>query len=119
MEQFETTKRRFHNDESVVITRGRSNIEYSKFENGFFDFIYIDALHTYKSTKEDITNWYPKLKKGGIIAGHDYCLKDIGKPTEYGVIKAVTEFRKENETIIKDFRTFGNGKDICWLIETK
>jgi predicted O-methyltransferase YrrM len=42
------------------------------FEDEFFDLIYIDADHKYKSVKEDIQSWYPKLKFGGIIAGHDY-----------------------------------------------
>ena len=36
------------------------------------DFIYIDARHDYCGVKEDILMWWPKLKKGGIMAGHDY-----------------------------------------------
>jgi hypothetical protein len=48
------------------------------------DFIFIDACHSYQSVKEDLKAWYPKLKKGGCIAGHDYGL--------YGVGAAVNEF---------------------------
>jgi len=36
------------------------------------DFVFIDADHSYESVREDIECWYPKVKKGGIIAGHDY-----------------------------------------------
>jgi predicted O-methyltransferase YrrM len=35
------------------------------------DFIYIDGNHEYDYVKRDIENYFPKLKEGGIIAGHD------------------------------------------------
>lgn len=51
------------------------------------DFIYIDANHFKQHVLDDIAAWYPKVRKGGIIAGHDYCLyQDIE------VIQAVTEW---------------------------
>ena len=36
------------------------------------DFVYIDASHDYKSVQADINAWYPKVKPGGYIGGHDY-----------------------------------------------
>jgi predicted O-methyltransferase YrrM len=36
------------------------------------DFIYIDGNHQYSSVKEDIFNWLPKIKRGGVLSGHDY-----------------------------------------------
>lgn len=39
----------------------------------FFDFVYIDAAHDYKSVKLDVMNWYFSVRKGGILCGHDYC----------------------------------------------
>ena len=42
------------------------------FRDQTLDFIYIDANHTYESAKEDIQLWYPKIKVGGMISGHDY-----------------------------------------------
>ena len=36
------------------------------------DFVFIDAAHDYESVKKDILAWLPKVKKTGIIAGHDY-----------------------------------------------
>ena len=43
------------------------------------DFIYIDGNHDYKFVKEDMKNYYKKLKKGGILAGHDIPRSDVCK----------------------------------------
>jgi hypothetical protein len=43
-----------------------------QFEDGYFDFVYIDASHTYEAVVADLEAWYPKIRKGGMIAGHDY-----------------------------------------------
>lgn len=47
------------------------------------DFVYIDANHTYESVKQDIRLWFPKVKKGGIISGHDYLDISTFNQTEY------------------------------------
>ena len=39
--------------------------------DGILDFVFIDADHQYESIKQDIELWLPKVKKGGILAGHD------------------------------------------------
>lgn len=35
------------------------------------DFVYVDACHQYESVKQDLELWWPKLRSGGILAGHD------------------------------------------------
>jgi len=42
------------------------------FEDESLDFIYIDGNHGLKYVIEDLWNWSPKIRKGGIIAGHDW-----------------------------------------------
>jgi hypothetical protein len=42
------------------------------FPDESLDFVYIDADHEYSHVMEDITEWSKKLKKGGIMSGHDY-----------------------------------------------
>lgn len=37
------------------------------------DIVFIDGSHDYKSVKQDIILWLPKIRKGGILCGHDYC----------------------------------------------
>ena len=44
------------------------------FENESIDFVYIDGNHGLKFVIEDIYGWTKKVKKGGIISGHDYAL---------------------------------------------
>lgn len=48
------------------------------------DFVYIDALHDFDSVMLDIINWVPKVRPGGIVAGHDYATN-----MQFGVIPAV------------------------------
>lgn len=48
-----------------------SKIATSIFKDNSLDMVFIDADHRYSHIKEDIEMWLPKLKQGGIIAGHD------------------------------------------------
>jgi predicted O-methyltransferase YrrM len=54
------------------------------------DMCFIDADHHYESVIRDINAYWPKVKKGGIISGHD--IDDAKTP---GVRKAVEEFYAE------------------------
>ena len=58
----------------------------SLYSNRSLDFVYIDASHEYDDIIKDLHAWYPKVKKGGFIGGHDY---GTGYP---GVKQAVDEF---------------------------
>ena len=51
-----------------------------------FDFVYIDGNHEYEYVIKDLSNYYPLVKAGGILAGHDYT------GSWPGVVKAVNEF---------------------------
>ena len=42
------------------------------FKDESLDFVYIDGNHKIKYIVEDIFEWYRKIKKGGVISGHDY-----------------------------------------------
>lgn len=59
------------------------------FADGSLDFAFIDAGHDYESVKNDISYWYPKVKSGGILAGHDY-------PTWAEVTNAVNDWANSN-----------------------
>ncbi len=74
------------------------------------DFVYIDGDHRYKTVKKDLELYYPKLRIGGVLAGHDIDLGGhlmVNKPgwknTE-GVAEAVIEFatKKNLKLYMKD-----------------
>jgi len=59
------------------------------------DFAYIDANHSYKYIKEDMKNFWGKVKVGGIMGGHDY-YNGFHRICD-DVIRAVGEFAYENK----------------------
>lgn len=50
-----------------------------RFRDKEFDLVFIDASHDYQSVLNDILAWKPKVRKGGIICGHDF-FKSGDKP---------------------------------------
>ena len=70
----------------------------SMFEDNSIDFVFIDAGHDYDSVRADILAWYPKVKKGGIIAGHDYFLNH---PVLKDVYTVVNELFPNNHSRIE------------------
>jgi predicted O-methyltransferase YrrM len=43
-----------------------------RFENGSCALVLIDAAHEYDAVKNDIAAWWPRVAKGGTLAGDDY-----------------------------------------------
>jgi len=67
-------------------------------EDQSLDFVFIDADHSYEAVKADILAWRPKIRTGGIIAGHDYKgFRD--RRGDYGVSRAVHEIFGESNVI--------------------
>ena len=81
----------------ITIKRGTSEKELKKFENGYFDWVYIDTAHSYKQTIKELELCRMKVKDGGIIAGHDYCQGNITEALAYGVVQAVNRFCIKND----------------------
>jgi hypothetical protein len=86
--------------------------------DGELDFVYLDARHDEHSVLEDLEAWYPKLRPGGVFAGHDY-LDGHVRGTEFGVRRAVDAFFDPRKVAV--YATQGRPPWIewyaSWLVE--
>lgn len=57
---------------NCTIIRKTSMDAVTDFKDGSLDFVYIDGNHNFRYIAEDIYEWASKVKRGGVIAGHDY-----------------------------------------------
>ena len=83
---FYTNKVEKRYGERLTAIEGMSQDVHHKIDDASCDLIFIDADHSYPAVKQDIINYTPKLKQGGILSGHD-----IDFP---GVNQAVNEMLK-------------------------
>jgi hypothetical protein len=75
----------------LIIKQGVSWEEIAKFQDNFFDYIYIDADHKYESVKKDISIAQAKVKLGGLLQCNDFTHFDSYNFVHYGVPRAVFE----------------------------
>lgn len=97
---------------------GRSNVIKSiswdaaeRFADGSLDFIYFDGCHGFTGFALDIIRWWPKVRVGGVISGHDYCNRH-----KYGVIAVVQGFAFEHDLAV-NVTTEGRNPS-WWAIKT-
>lgn len=85
----------FHNvrysgfKDKAVIYDMDSSEAISKFEDNSLDFIFLDSANTKEDYFQELNQWYPKLKVGGIFSGHDWDTVEVTQP-------AVNLFRQQN-----------------------
>ena len=85
--------------DSVQIHRQYSIDAVREFPDQYFDWIYIDTTHSYELTKVELELYAKKIKKNGIIAGHDYTMGNWKDGIRYGVMESVHEF-----CVARDYR---------------
>lgn len=84
-----TVANTFGYDDKVEIIRDYSVNAAKEFHDESLDFVYLDARHDKKGIKEDIEAWWPKVAKGGILAGHDYA--NYNNPNNLIEVKEVVD----------------------------
>jgi hypothetical protein len=86
-------------DRRVKVDRSPSVVAATHYPDEHFDFVYIDADHTEAAVDADIRSWWPKVRRGGVLAGHDYIhaspVCNDGTQIKFGVIEAVNRFTAE------------------------
>ncbi len=82
----------------------------TRFQDATLDFVFIDGNHRYESVCADIHAWWPKLRSGGLLIGHDYA---TGRDAEgiWGVRRSVDEFVSMNQ---KELHV---GRDGTWCVQ--
>ena len=90
---------------NVMLIQDYSEHASEAFSANDFDLVYIDASHEYEDVKLDLNCWYPKLKIGGMLCGHD--------ANREGVHTALEEFSKEQEL---DLNLSDNARNF-WFIK--
>ena len=103
---------------NYTLVRLKSTEAVKHFADGSLDFVFIDGAHDYESVKEDIKTWYPKVRKGGILSGHDYYQ---GKSGGMGVIQAVDEFIAEHKLELQttewDMEAYVDDRQPDWHVQ--
>lgn len=69
--RYEEAKERVK-DFSCKLIRKTSMEALDSFPDNSLDFVYIDGNHDFLNVTQDMHFWYKKLRKGGILSGHDY-----------------------------------------------
>ena len=88
------------------------------YQDNSVDFVFIDGDHRYEMVLKDIESWFPKVKIGGIIAGHDYAWsKDVRRAVhEYfggGFARYEDQYGEGYESFDD---AWGEG---CWVVDLK
>jgi hypothetical protein len=63
-------------------------------EDGSLDFVYIDGNHLFEHVMRDLQLWSKKVRRGGVVAGHDYGARKKHK-TFIQVEEAVNQFTRD------------------------
>lgn len=78
------------------IIREFSEIAFKEFGDESLDFVCIDGNHDFVHITQDLVNWAPKIRTGGIVAGHDF-VRYKGKYGLFNQVKdAVLIYTAEN-----------------------
>jgi hypothetical protein len=89
------------NYDNVELIRKSTNKCHSMIPNNSTNLLYIDAGHTYEYVYNDLVNYYPKVKTGGLIIGDDYFMRNkkndiLGRGYDCDMVyEAVQDFTKK------------------------
>ncbi len=96
------------------LIKGWSHEVTKQFPDESLDFVYIDGNHAFEYTVQDISLWSKKVKKGGVVYGHDF--EDWSRNWrrfDMGVIPAVTGWC--NAYQIAPWFVIKNDKHPSWM----
>jgi hypothetical protein len=89
-QRYRSVAKKFLNYSNSCLLRIKSDAMLEIFPEKYFDWIYVDADHSYEGCKKDLEIADKLTKDDSYILGHDYCAKFPG------VIEAVNKFVEKN-----------------------
>jgi precorrin-6B methylase 2 len=93
---FRMTERLLAPYPNYEIIRDYSMEAVKRFADESLDFVYIDGDHRYQFVLDDITEWTKKIRKGGLISGHDYYQGRANKRSIVEVKPALLDYVRKN-----------------------
>ena len=69
--------RRFLEDLPITLLRCTSEQAAHGWRNGLIDLVWIDGNHTEDAVYKDLVSWFPLVRRGGILSGHDWALPSV------------------------------------------
>ncbi|KKQ07257.1 hypothetical protein A2858_00010 [Candidatus Daviesbacteria bacterium RIFCSPHIGHO2_01_FULL_36_37] len=81
-------------DKNAVIIEKFSEDGVKDIPDNSLDFVYIDGDHSYDAVMQDIILWGRKVRKGGIISGHDYFYDNNKEGRKAKVTQAVNDYTR-------------------------
>jgi len=117
-EEFKRNMKILKLDDRIKILHGQAHTFIRDIPNESIDLMFVDGDHRYSRVSQDLEEWWPKVRKGGILCGHD-CesnqwdeddieIEEGVDGVHHGVVKAV--FEKFPEANIEHSR-------IWWIIK--
>jgi len=96
-------------DKNVKLHTGNSWELISSFEDDYFDWIYIDASHSYDNFRKDLSAASTKCKRGGLIICNDYTVWSPAEVEPYGILQYVHEFLQDADFTVAFLAFHGMG----------
>lgn len=97
----------YRNNSNIKFEIGFTHKVVKKFDDEYFDLIFIDAGHKYPQVSRDIKLWYPKMKKNGIFSGDDYFYPPVKKAVHEFIdshnFKLYNSKTKNPDPIVNDY----------------
>lgn len=116
-ENYEIAQKTLSQYSSCKLIRKTSQDALIDIPDASLDFVYIDGDHRFRYIAEDIVGWSKKVKKGGVISGHDYFNT---KPTATNVIchvKSIVDAFIKTYNILDFFIIGQKDKTPSWVIK--
>lgn len=96
------------------LMKGWSEDIVKQFADESLDFVFIDGNHDYEHCVQDIALWSKKVRKGGIVYGHDYDdYSNHRRAKEMNVMNAVDGWMKSYK--IYPWFVITHNRNKCWM----